>query len=179
MWRKVPWIRILLSGVLLASAIDSAARAVAAELQFAPLFASVICLVSACLLLGTTLIRQAARPLTGMIDSIYFGSNRQDEAPPLNLRLPCAYRAEACYQKAIDECERQLEWHSLVPELWAELLLASRAGRHQTGPADAAVRLRALDCLGMMDVPARFDKIVKARDNLPPHPLHLASQFER
>ena len=46
--------------------------------------------------------------------------------PPINLRLPRAYRAEHCFQKAAEECERQLEWHSLAPELWAELVLAYR-----------------------------------------------------
>ena len=179
MWRNIPWIRLFLAGMLLVASFISAARAVSNEWQLGPTFTSVICLVSACILLGTTLIRQASRPITGMIDRIYFGSDRDDEPPPLNLRLPRAYRAEGCYQKSIDECERQLEWHALTPELWAELLLASRAGRHQTGPADAAIRLRALECLGMTEVPLRFDKIVRDRDNLPPHPLHLASQFER
>lgn len=179
MWRNIPWIRLLLAVILLAATFISAGRAVSDKLQVAPAFTAVICLIAACILLGTTLIRQASRPITGMIDRIYFGSHRDDESPPLNLRLPRAYRAEGCYQKCIDDCERQLEWHSLAPELWAELLLASRAGRHQTGHADAVIRLRALECLGMTEVPHRFDKIVRDRDNLPPHPLHLASQFER
>ena len=179
MWRNIPWIRLCLAALFLAASFVSAGRAVSDKLQLGPAFASVICLVAACIVLGTTLIRQASRPITGMIDRIYFGSDPDDECPPLNLRLPRAYRAEECYQKSIEDCERQLEWHSLSPELWAELLLASRAGRHQTGPADAAIRLRALECLGMMEAPHRFDKIVRDRDNLPPHPLHLASQFER
>ena len=179
MWRNIPWIRLLLAGILLSATYLMAGRAVSDRLQFGPAFGSVICLVSACILLGSTLVRQASRPITGIIDRVYFGSYRNDEPPPLNLRLPRAYRAEGCYEKSFGDCERQLEWHSLSPELWAELLLASRAGRHQTGPADAAVRLRALECLGMTDVPERFDKIVRDRDNLPPHPLYLASQFER
>ncbi len=179
MWRSIPWIRLLLAGGLLTAAFGSASKAVSDRNQFGPAFGSVICLVSACIVLSTILRRQAARPFTGLIDRVYFGSNREDDIPPLNLRLPCAYRAEACYQKAIEECERQLEWHPLVPELWAELLLASRAGRHQTGHADAAVRLRALACLGMTEMPERFDKIVRDRNNLPPHPAHLASQFDR
>ena len=189
MWRNIPYIRLILAGCLLVVSFSSIAKAIPDKLQMGAAvytssgtgaaFIAVICLVTACILIGSTLVRQASRPITGMIHRIYFGSDGQDDAPPLNLRLPRAYRAERCYQKSIDDCERQLEWHSLCPELWAELLLASRAGRHQTGPADAAVRHRALECLGMTEVPQRFDKIVRDRDNLPPHPLHLASQFER
>ena len=93
MWRNIPWIRLLLAVILLAATFISAGRAVSDKLQVAPAFTAVICLIAACILLGTTLIRQASRPMTGMIDRIYFGSHRDDESPPLNLRHPRAYRA--------------------------------------------------------------------------------------
>ncbi len=179
MWRTVPWIRLIVSGLLIIASCYYGSQALVDGGNAAAAFISVILLTIAGILLGCTFRRTFSLPFTGIIDRIYFGNDPSDNKPPLNLRLPCAYRAERCYQKAIDECERQLEWHSLSPELWAELLLASRSGRHQSGHADSAVRLRALECLGMTETAERFDKIVRDRDNLPPHPLHLASQFDR
>lgn len=126
---------------------------------------------------GSLLIRPASKPFRGIIDRVYFGNSYPDETPVLNLRLARAYRSERCFEKAIEECERQLEWHSLSPELWAELLLCYRGARDRDGEASALDR--ALQCLGMESNPSRFAKIVKARDDLPRLPEGMASQFER
>jgi hypothetical protein len=184
MWRNIPWIRLSLSVVLLTAAFLHAKSTMAddirpGELRFAEAFKTMIYLLSGCIVLSTVIRRQAARPFTGLIDKVYFGSDRQDEPPPLNVRLPRAYRAEGCYEKSIQECTRQMEWHALSPELWAELVLAYRGGRVRGGEAETAARARALECLGMTSVPHRFDKIVRERDNLPEFPAAMISQFER
>lgn len=177
MSRKIPWIRLLLAALFFAAAFWNAGKAVDAKMQFESAFASVICLLIAAILLGSTLIRQASQPFTGLIDRVYFGSNHQDDVPPINVRLPRAYRAERCYWKSVEECERQLQWHPLAPELWAELVLAHRGSGNPLTAATA--RQRALECLGMSQAPDRFDRILKDRDNLPDFPAGLTSQFER
>ena len=179
MWANIPWVRIVGSGLLLTFSFSFAGQATASGNQMGGAFGSVICLVFACILLGTAFVKQGSRPLTGIIDLIYFGGNPVDEPPPINLALPRAYRAERCYQKCIEECERQLQWHSLTPELWAELMLAHRQGGDTIEGSEAKARTRALECLGYTKTPDRFDKLVKERDNLPPLPLHLPSQFDR
>lgn len=161
------------------AAFSQAQQAVSDKMQFGPAFTSVICLVAACILLGSILTRQAARPFTAFVDRIYYGSSGPEDTPPLNLRLPRAYRAEGCYHMSVEECERQLEWHPLAPELWAELILACRSGRPPGGPSETALRERALEALGMAKVPHRLDRLVRERDDLPLHPVHLPSQFER
>ena len=184
MWLIIPWIRLSLAAVLLTAAFSNARSIMAddfgpGELRPEGPFKAVILLVSGCIVLGSLLRRQAARPFTGLIDKVYFGDNTRDESPPLNVRLPRAYRAESCYDKSIQECTRQMEWHALSPELWAELVLAYRGGRQGGGEAETAARARALECLGMTQVPHRFDKIVRTRDNLPAFPADMVSQFER
>ncbi len=133
--------------------------------------------VAVCIVLGLLLRHQAARPFTSLIDRVYFGGSPVDEPPPLNLRLAVAYRAEHCYERAIEECERQLEHHPLVPELWAELVLANRGAGNRAG--EAAALQSALERLGMTRVPTRFVNILLARDNLPAFKAGLHSQFER
>jgi hypothetical protein len=129
--------------------------------------------------LGVTLRRQATKPLTDLVDLVYFGSGAQEDVPPLNLRLPRAYRAERCYEKAVLECERLMEWHSLAPELWAELILAKRRGGLGGGQEEEITRNRALECLGMIHRPSLFDRMLRDRNDLPDFPAGLASQFER
>jgi hypothetical protein len=151
-----------------------------ADMPVRAVFTAAICLIAGGIVLATVFAPHAAKPFTGFIDAVYFGGNRQDEDPPLNLRLPRAYRAERCFQKAIDECERQLTWHSLSPELWAELLLAQRGGSGtRGGHAETTARQRALECLGMVAMADRFDKIVRDRERLPAFPPEYQSQFER
>ena len=188
MWRTIPWIRLSLAAVLLTAAFSNAIIDPARELVVVGSFISefrlsgplrIILLLSGCIVLSTVIRQQAARPFTGLIDKVYFGDNTQDESPPLNVRLPRAYRAEGCYDKSIQECTRQMEWHALSPELWAELVLAYRGGREGGGEAETAARARALECLGMTPVPHRFDKIVRERDNLPAFPADMVSRFER
>lgn len=179
MWRTLPWARLIPAALLLGASFSQAQQAVSDKMQLGPAFAAVICLVAACILLGSTLIRHAARPFTSLVDRIYYGSHGEEESPPLNLRLPRAYRAEGCYQQSVEECERQLEWHPLAPELWAELILANRGGGPPGSPSETALRERALKTLGMLQVPQRLDLLVKERDNLASHPRHLPSQFER
>ena len=178
MLRRLPWVRLLIAGFFLWAAFYNAGKATGALYAFGPAFAAVLCLVAAAILLGSIFVRHAARPFTGIVDAVYFGSNRQDEAPPVNLRLVRAYRAERCYQQAIDECERQQTWHSLSPELWAELVLAHRGSSGTMGgPTETITRQRALECLGMMA--ENFDRIVRERESLPDLPVGYASQFER
>jgi tetratricopeptide (TPR) repeat protein len=64
-------------------------------------------------------------PFTRFIDTVYFGNNDR-EPPPLNLRLPHAYRTDARYEEAIAEYERQLEYHPRSPVLWSELIRTAR-----------------------------------------------------
>ncbi len=72
-----------------------------------------------------------------------------------------------------------MEWHSLAPELWAELILAKRCGGLGGGPEEETIRNRALECLGMIHRPSLFDRMLRDRNNLPEFPAGLASQFER
>jgi len=179
MWQRLPKIRLVIVIILLAGAFHNASLASKSEYNFKAVFSAVLCLVSVCIILGVTLRRQATKPLTDLVDLIYFGSGAQEDVPPLNLRLPRAYRAERCYEKAVLECERLMEWHSLAPELWAELILAKRRGGLGGGQEEEITRNRALECLGMIHRPSLFDRMLRDRNDLPDFPAGLASQFER
>ncbi len=176
MLRRMPWIRLLL-GVGLILIMRSFAGAAVAGQSMPSALAAAACLVAVGICVGSTLVRPAAKPFMGFIDRIYFGNNTDDDVPLLNLRLARAYRCERCFQKCIEECERQLEHHSLAPELWAELLLAHRGAGNREGEAETLDQ--AIKCLGMTKTPARFAKIVRERDNLPHIAAGLMSQFER
>jgi tetratricopeptide (TPR) repeat protein len=82
-------------------------------------------LVGGSILWSGSLSAWAARPFTRLVDNVYFGSNDR-EPPPLNLRLPGAYRADARYEDAIAEYERQLEYHPHSGVLWKELIRTAR-----------------------------------------------------
>jgi hypothetical protein len=179
MWQRLPKIRLVIVIILLAGAFHNASLASKSEYNFKAVFSAVLCLVSVCIILGVTLRRQATKPLTDLVDLIYFGSGAQEDVPPLNLRLPRACRAERCYEKAVLECERLMEWHSLAPELWAELILAKRCGGLGGGQEEEITRNRALECLGMIHRPSLFDRMLRDRNDLPDFPAGLASQFER
>jgi len=84
------------------------------------LLSMAILILSACMFSGT-LTDLAARPLTGIIDQIYFGNNPHD-VPPLTLRLARAYRRDLRFDEAIQECERQLEYHPHSLDLWCEII---------------------------------------------------------
>ncbi len=79
------------------------------------------CLVMAAILFSGKLSEVAARPFTRFIDTIYFGSF-DDGSPPVTLRLARAYRREFRYRDAMEECERQLEYHPHSPDLWREVI---------------------------------------------------------
>jgi hypothetical protein len=86
----------------------------------AALLAMAILILSACMF-SETLANLAARPLTSVIDHIYFGNNAFD-APPVTLRLARSYRRDLRFDEAIRECERQLQYHPRSLEVWCELL---------------------------------------------------------
>lgn len=177
MLRQTPWGRLLAGGLFLWLSLSFAGSATSDKFQTGSAFGAAICLLIGGIIIGSSLVKPASRPFTGLIDKIYFGSDSSDEVPLLNLRLARAYRGERCFRKCIEECERQLEFHSLAPELWAELLLAHRAAGNRE--AEARTLDRALDCLGMTRTPGRFAKIVNDRDNLPDIAAGLVSQFDR
>lgn len=174
--KRIPWIRLVLGVACLWAMLRYAEKAVSRESLSDAILANA-CLVASGILIGSTLVRPASKPFVGFIDRVYFGSDTVEEGPPLNLKLARAYRSERCFEKCIKECERQLEHHSLAPELWAELLLAHReAGNRRE---EAQTLEQALRCLGMEQVPNRFAKIVRDRDNLPHIAAGLMSQFSR
>ena len=90
-------------------------------------------LVTAAILFAPSLVHWAARPLTRLIDGVYFGSGGE-EAPPITLRLAQAYRQAGRHEDAIAECERQLEWHPRSLELWREIIANAR----RTGSGEKA-----------------------------------------
>src|SRR5688572_12281007 len=75
-------------------------------------------LVAAAIAFSGSLIEVAARPLVNLIDSVYFGTDRVAERPPVTLRLARAYRHDLRFEEAIEECERQLEYHPRSLDLW-------------------------------------------------------------
>jgi len=89
------------------------------------LLAGLAMLITGFSLLSGSLTAVAARPLTGLIDRIYFGDNDR-EPPPESLRLARFYRQELRHADAIDECERQLEYHPHSLELWAEMIRSAQ-----------------------------------------------------
>jgi hypothetical protein len=82
-------------------------------------------LILSAIFFSETLSQLAAKPLTAIIDNVYFGSNRYDP-PPLTLRLARFYRRDLRFDEALDECERLLEYHPRSLELWCELLHSIR-----------------------------------------------------
>jgi tetratricopeptide (TPR) repeat protein len=82
-------------------------------------------LILAAMCFSGNLRELCSRPFTLFIDTVYFGNNDR-EPPPLNLRLPGAYRADARYEDAIAEYERQLEYHPHCGVLWKELIQTAR-----------------------------------------------------
>jgi hypothetical protein len=86
----------------------------------------VMCLlIISAILFSGSLSHVAARPFTGFIDSIYFGNNSRD-VPPLTLRLARAYRRDLRFEEALEECERQLEYHPRSADLWFEMIHTAR-----------------------------------------------------
>lgn len=81
-------------------------------------------ILSACCF-SRTLSEVLSRPFTRLIDGVYFGNNDR-EPPPLNLRLPEAYRRDYRYEEAITEYERQLQYHPRSAVLWSELIRTAR-----------------------------------------------------
>jgi|GEM_PF-4774081 len=79
-------------------------------------------LVAAAIAFSGSLVEVAARPLVNLIDSVYFGTDRTAERPPLTLKLARAYRRDLRFEEAIDECERQLEYHPRSLDLWCEII---------------------------------------------------------
>jgi hypothetical protein len=174
--RRIPWIRLVLGIGCVTVALSYADKAVAQQSMPNAMFAA-SSLVAGGILIGSTFVKTASKPFLGFIDRVYFGGETVEDAPPLNLKLARAYRSERCFDRCIEECGRQLEHHSLAPELWAELLLAHREAGHRV--EEAATLERALRCLGMEQNPNRFAKIVRDRDNLPHIAAGLMSQFNR
>jgi hypothetical protein len=111
-------------------------------------FTVAVLLAFVAVLFSGSLSKCAAKPLTGIIDSIYFG-NESLEAPPLTLRLARAYRSDLRFEEAMLECERQLEYHPRSLELWLEMIHAAR----ESGNAKAVRKYmrRARQQLGAED----------------------------
>jgi hypothetical protein len=86
-----------------------------------PALLSMAFLIGSACMFSETLSTVAARPLTAIIDNIYFGNNPHD-IPPLTLRLARAYRRDLRFEEAIQECERQLEYHPHSLDLWCEII---------------------------------------------------------
>jgi hypothetical protein len=81
-------------------------------------------LVAAACFFSRSLAGLCAWPLTHFIDGIYFGSNPRD-LPPVNLRLPQGFRQQRRFRDAMEECERQLEYHPRSLDLWVERIRAA------------------------------------------------------
>lgn len=94
-----------------------------------PALLSLALLVLSAVLFSGKLSQFAARPFTGFIDSVYFGNNSR-EAPPITLRLARAYRRDLRFDEALDECERQLEYHPRSADLWFEIIHIAREQGH-------------------------------------------------
>ena len=93
---------------------------------------AVAALVLASIAFAPGFVEVASRPFVNFIDSIYFGTSRKSELPPLSLRLARAYRQDLRHADAISECERQLEYHPHSLELWTELIRSAQ----ESGDAD-------------------------------------------
>ncbi|MDB6134547.1 MAG: hypothetical protein JWM59_2790 [Verrucomicrobiales bacterium] len=176
MLHRFSWLRLILGTVFLLGTL-MLAKAATGGGGLGPAILAATCLVAMGICYGSMLVKPASKPFVGFVDRVYFGESSPDEKPPTNLRLIRAYRSERCFEKCVEECERQLEDHPLTPDLWAELLLAHRASGNRA--AEAATLDQALNCLGMSRTPVRFAKIVQERDNLTYMPEKLYSQFDR
>lgn len=93
-------------------------------------------LIAGFIMLSGSFTAFASRPLTGLIDRIYFGDNDR-EPPPVSLKLVRFYRQELRHTDAINECERQLEYHPHSLELWTEMIRSTR----ESGDREAAREL--------------------------------------
>ena len=118
-------IRNGLGVAMLAMFFRTATSGLAGYGGFGMAIVSMVYLIIAGILFSATLSEWFSRPFTKFIDFIYFGNN-QAEPPPVTLKLVRFYRHEQRHADAINECERQIEYHPHSPELWAELVRSAQ-----------------------------------------------------
>ncbi len=95
------------------------------DLHFGRLFLGMASIIAGAIAIAPDLIRVAASPLLGLIDSIFLPGRRGGK-PDLNLRLPVYYREQERYEDALAEYRKIIRFHPERPEGWIgaiELLL--------------------------------------------------------
>ena len=137
-----------------------------------------ICVLVAAPLIGPIITPYVSKLFTSIIDLIYYGADdNKTECPMINLRLISAYRVERCFLKCAEECERQISWHPMSSEIWAEYVLACR-GLGNTS-LEATIYNKAISTLGCNDAPEDFTRVISAMNKLSMLPKGMRSQFDR
>ncbi|HQZ26910.1 MAG TPA: hypothetical protein PK648_02080 [Verrucomicrobiales bacterium] len=83
--------------------------------DFAEVLAGVLCFVIGICFLWETIFHIATRPLTKMVDSLFFPGGKLSR-PVLNLKLPAYYINEGRYEEALSEYQKILKYYPDEPE---------------------------------------------------------------